>query len=83
MDSNVFFSEKRGSHGDVFAIDFSGEVMDLEPGDSPGDWMASAKVRRTVRTVRFFGDDWRGGNISFFWGGSGRCVLEALDEFCF
>lgn len=23
------------------------EVMDLEPGDSPGDWMASAKVRRS------------------------------------
>ena len=71
MDSNVFFcffSEKRGSHGDFFAIDFSGEVMDLEPGDSPGDWMASAKVRRTVQTVRFFGDGWRGGNISFFGG---------------
>ena len=63
MDSNGFFPEKRGSHGDVFAIDFSGEVMDLEPGDSPGDWMASAKVRRTGRRVRFFGYGWGGGNI--------------------
>ena len=30
-------------------MDFAGKVMDLEAGDSPGDWTASAKVRRTVR----------------------------------
>lgn len=41
-------------NGNPGPSDFSGEVMDLEVGDSPGDWIASAKVRRTLRVFGCF-----------------------------